>query len=82
MDPDDEQRLAVRPSHREHVAELFERGDIRMSGPLADQTGAVIVYRAADLDAAQALVDADPYVIAGVVREVSLREWTVVVPAE
>ena len=80
MEPGDEQRLAVRPEHRAYVADLFERGRIRMSGPLADDTGAVIVYEAPDLAAATALVAADPYVAAGVVREVSLREWNVVVP--
>lgn len=82
MEPGDERRLAVRPQHRAYVEDLFRRGAIRMSGPLADDTGAVIVYAAADLDAARVLVDADPYVLEGVVREVSLREWTVVFPAD
>jgi uncharacterized protein YciI len=81
MEPADERRIAVRPEHRAYVADLFEQGNIRMSGPLADDTGAVIVYVADDLDAATALVQADPYVRDGVVREVSLREWHVVVPA-
>src|SRR5690606_11264138 len=80
MEPGDERRLAVRPEHREYVHDLFEQGRIRMSGPLADETGAVIVYDAPDLDAARALVAADPYVREGVVRDVSLREWNVVVP--
>ena len=82
MQPGDEARLAVRPEHREYVKALFEAGSIRMSGPLADDSGAVLVYRASDLAAAQVLVDADPYVRERVVREVSLREWNVVVPAE
>src|SRR4051812_22370520 len=81
MRPDDEQRLAVRPAHRDYVTELHERGEIRMSGPFADQTGAYILYEAADIDVARALVAADPYVAAGVVEERSLREWTVVTPA-
>jgi uncharacterized protein YciI len=82
MEADDERRLAVRPAHREYVDQLYDRGEVRMSGPLADQSGAVIVYRAADLDAARALVANDPYSLAGVVHEVSLREWTVVTPAD
>jgi uncharacterized protein YciI len=81
MDPDDDRRLAVRPAHREYARELFERGAIRMSGPLAGDTGAVIVYEAPDLDAARELVAGDPYVREGVVEEVSLREWNVVFPA-
>lgn len=72
--------LAVRPVHREYVHALYERGEIRLSGPLAGDAGAVIVYEAPSLDAARALIAADPYVEAGVVDEVSLREWTVVVP--
>lgn len=81
MTPDDPARLEVRPAHRDYVAELHARGDIRMSGPFADQRGALIVYEAADLDAARALVAADPYTDAGVVEELELREWTVLTPA-
>lgn len=82
MEPGDERRLAVRPEHRDYVHELFARGQIRMSGPLAGDAGAILVYEAPDHAAAQALVDADPYTREGVVREVSLREWTVIVPPE
>ncbi len=81
MEPNDERRLAVRPEHREYAQALFEQGLIRMSGPLADETGAVIVYDAPDDAAAQVLVAQDPYVREGVVRELSLREWNVVFPA-
>lgn len=82
MDPDDERRLAVRPEHRDHARELFEAGQVRMSGPLADGTGAFIVYRADSLEAARELVATDPYTREGVVRELSLREWTVVFPSD
>ncbi|MEO6867688.1 MAG: YciI family protein [Gaiellales bacterium] len=80
MQADDERRLAVRPEHRAYVGELFERGEIRMSGPLEGDAGAVIVYAAADLAAADALVQADPYVREGVVQELSLRQWNVTTP--
>lgn len=82
MDADDERRLAVRPEHRDYVAALHERGSIRLSGPLASGDGAVIVYRAEDEAAARALVEQDPYVREGVVRELSLREWDVVIPED
>jgi len=81
MAPDDERRLAVRPAHRDYVRELFGRGEIRMSGPLADNTGAIMVYEAANEAAARTLIAADPYSSEGVVTETSLREWTVIVPA-
>lgn len=80
MQPGDERRLQVRAEHRDYVRELFDRGAIRMSGPLADETGAVLVYDAADEATARALVEADPYTREGVVRELSLREWNVIVP--
>jgi uncharacterized protein YciI len=68
---------AVRPDHRAHLAELLERGRLRMSGPWASGEGAYIVYDAPDEAAARELVAADPYTAAGVVTEVALREWTV-----
>ena len=80
MEPEDDRRLAVRPAHREYARELFERGAIRMSGPLAGDRGAIIVYEARDEEAARALIAADPYTREGVVDEVSLREWNVVYP--
>lgn len=82
MQPGDEARLAVRPAHREYVRELFEQGAIRMSGPFPDDSGALLVYRAASEAAARELIARDPYTVEGVVQEVSLREWTVVFPAD
>lgn len=82
MTPDDDARLAVRPDHREYVRELFEAGSIRMSGPFADETGAYLVYSAADEADARSLIERDPYVVAGVVEERSLREWVVIYPED
>lgn len=81
MSPDDPARMDVRPAHRDHINELFERGVVRLSGPFADQHGALIVYEADDISAARALVADDPYTRAGVVEELDLREWTIVTPA-
>lgn len=78
MHADDPERLAVRPAHREYVARLFETGSIRMSGPLVGDEGAVMIYVAPSRDAVEELVAQDPYTLAGVVHDVSLREWTVV----
>lgn len=80
--PGDERLLALRPSHRAYVAELFARGEIRISGPWAADDGALLVYEARDLDHARELVAADPYSAhPDVVRELDLREWTIIVPA-
>ncbi len=46
--PDREKRLAVRPAHREYIASLAEKGVVLAAGPYADDTGALIIYEAAD----------------------------------
>lgn len=72
--PDREKRLAVRPEHREYVASLAEKGVVLLSGPYADDTGALIVYEAADEAAVKEIISADPYT-AGNVAEWTVREW-------
>lgn len=74
-----EEVAAVRPEHREYLRGLHERGDLVMSGPWADGTGACLVYRADSAEAARALLEADPFGRDGLLELVSLREWTVVV---
>ncbi|MFD9705049.1 YciI family protein [Lentzea sp. NPDC059081] len=74
--PDNEKRLAVRPAHREYLASLVEKGVLLVSGPYADDTGALIIYEAADEAAVKEIIAADPYTPAGVV-EWRIREWNV-----
>jgi uncharacterized protein YciI len=76
-----EKRLEVRPSHREYLASLLEAGKLVISGPFADDKGALIMYEAADEAEARALAAADPYAAANVVLENSIREWKQVYPA-
>ncbi|WP_158847215.1 YciI family protein [Saccharothrix deserti] len=69
------ERLAVRPAHREYLATLVERGVLLVSGPWADQTGALLVYEAADEDELRKILADDPYTAAGVVAETRVHEW-------
>lgn len=75
---DVERRSAVRPTHREYLAGLTERGELQVSGPFADGEpgGALLVFVAETADAARSLVDADPFVLEGLVEEIIVREWT------
>ncbi|MBW4715634.1 YciI family protein [Saccharothrix obliqua] len=75
---DEDARLAVRPAHREYLASLVERGKLLVSGPYTDQSGAVLVYEAADADELAGLLAADPYTPAGVVAETRVHEWQAV----
>lgn len=75
FDSDRDKRLAVRPAHREYLGQLTERGVLRLSGPWADETGALLIYAVADRAELQAVLDADPYAPAGVVAETTIHEW-------
>ena len=73
---DEAARLAVRPRHRAYLESLLAGGKLHESGPWADDSGALIVYEAADEAEARALLAADPYSQAeGVLADVQLREW-------
>jgi uncharacterized protein len=75
-------RAAVRPRHMDYIGRLNAEGRVVMAGPLADGSGALIVYRAADEEEARRLVDEDPYTVEGVTADRRIREWTVVIPAQ
>ncbi len=77
---DAELRAEVRPRHLDYLRELHARGELVEAGPFEDGAGALIVYEAADEAAAQALVDADPYSVEGVMTGARLRAWNVVLP--
>src|SRR4051794_35914170 len=63
---DPELRARVRQRHLAYLTSLLDDGTLVMAGPWADQSGAMVVFRAADEEGAWALVEADPYTIEGV----------------
>jgi uncharacterized protein len=65
----------VRPSHREYLAQLKEQGKLFASGPFEDDSGALIIYEADTAEAAQALLDADPFREAGVFQSWTMKPW-------
>jgi uncharacterized protein YciI len=73
---DTEARLAVRPKHREYLAALQEKGQLLASGPWASDTGALLVYEAADEAELREILEHDPYTEADVVSRVRINEWT------
>jgi uncharacterized protein YciI len=44
-------------------------------GPFADRSGGLITFAAQDLAEATAVVDGDPFVAAGVIRDRWVKEW-------
>ena len=76
--------LDVRKANREaHLAYIAETGVVEMAGPVLDDQeqmcGSLIVLEVADLAAAQAWADNDPYAKAGLFSEVTLRAWKKVI---
>jgi uncharacterized protein len=79
---DESLRMQTRPRHREYLQSLLSDGKLAMSGPWADDTGAMLIYEAESVEAAQALLDADPYRAAGVLADARIKEWRVVFEAK
>jgi uncharacterized protein YciI len=85
-----EKRLAARPAHVGRLKALLDEGRLKLAGPFpaidaedpgeAGFDGSMIVAQFPDLAAAKAWADADPYLEAGVYREVSVRPFRVTLP--
>jgi len=92
IDTDDSlaRRLSARPAHLQRLKQLEAEGRLLLCGPFpaidaddpgpAGFTGSLIVAEFDDLAAAAAWADADPYVAAGVFRDVSVRPFRKVLP--
>jgi len=77
---DKENSLALRLATREaHFAYARETSGIRLGGPFLDEksdmAGSLIIFEAADLDAARKWHANDPYVKAGLFARSEVRPW-------
>ena len=83
-------RLEARPAHLARLRALLDAGRLLLAGPFpaidaedpgaAGFTGSLIVAEFADLASARSWADADPFVAAGVYREVSVRPFRKTLP--
>ncbi len=64
------------PDHLAYLAQLKAAGHLLLSGPATDRTGGFVLLRAASLEAATALAQADPLVQRGLDR-FDIREWRI-----
>ena len=86
-----DKRSAARPAHLARLQALQEEGRLLLAGPFpavdavdpgaAGFTGSLIVAEFASLQAAREWADADPYVAAGVYRQVTVQPFKKVLPA-
>lgn len=70
-------RDAHRPKHKDFLADLHEAGTLRVSGPLTDGTGALLVLEAESADAVEELLDRDPFRQEGLIGERTVRGWSI-----
>lgn len=85
-----ERRKSVRPEHLARLEALRDTGRLVLAGPFpaidspdpgaSGFSGSLIVAEFPSLAAAQIWADADPYVGAGVYREVTVRPFKRVLP--
>ncbi|WP_420862508.1 YciI family protein [Algirhabdus cladophorae] len=69
-------------NHLAYQAQLEAKGQLAFAGPMSDETGdhmqgmGLIIYRAASLEEARALAEADPMHSSGA-RRFTLRRWMI-----
>lgn len=75
----DKNKIAeIRPVHREYLRSLLEAGRLAAAGPFTDDSGALIVYEADSVEAAEALIQGDPFHQNGVFLSYEIRPWKAV----
>ncbi|MFA5589481.1 MAG: YciI family protein [Lysobacteraceae bacterium] len=84
------QRLAARPAHLERLTQLQQQGRLLLAGPMpaidaedpgpAGFSGSLLVAQFASLEDAETWAAADPYVVAGVYRDVQVHPFLKVLP--
>jgi uncharacterized protein YciI len=80
-----EKRTSVRPAHLARLQLLQDEGRLIVAGPMpavdsndpgvAGFTGSAIIAEFSSLEAAQAWAEADPYIAAGVYKNVSVKPF-------
>jgi uncharacterized protein YciI len=85
-----ENRVKARPDHIARLRALANEGKVLVAGPTpaidaedpgpAGFTGSLVIAEFESLEEAQLWADADPYVTAGVYKEVTVKPYTKVLP--
>lgn len=84
------ERLEARPAHLARLQDLQDAGQLVLAGPLpaidspdpgeAGFTGSLVVAEFDSLEAARAWAETDPYLAAGVYRQVEVKPFKQVFP--
>jgi uncharacterized protein YciI len=75
-----ERRAPFRAEHLGYAEEAHARGELFMAGALGDPADtAILIFKADSPAVVEAFARNDPYVRAGLIRDRSVRPWTVVI---
>ncbi|NKY88428.1 YciI family protein [Nocardia veterana] len=70
-----------RPRHRAWLSDLVDQGVVLTTGPYADGSGALLLFRAEDAAAMERLLADDPFAREKLIDAVRFVEWTPVMGA-
>jgi hypothetical protein len=74
-----ERREAVRADHLVYARQARDRGELLLAGALAKPVDrAVLLFAASSATTAEAFARSDPYVQNGLVKQWTVRDWSVV----
>lgn len=65
----------IRPIHRQWLASLLESGQLLASGPMVDYPEALLIFSAESSSELAALLDNDPFDVAGFIGTRSIQQW-------
>lgn len=75
-----DRRVPYRDAHLALARAACERGELLLAGAFADPPdGAALVFKADDQAVAERFAASDPYVTEGLVKNWTVRKWTVVI---
>jgi uncharacterized protein len=65
----------IRPIHRQWLATQLEAGTLLASGPMLDNPSSLLIFKHDDAQSLAALLDNDPFDIAGFISSRSIEAW-------
>jgi uncharacterized protein len=74
-----ERRAALREEHLELARAAHERGELLLAGALPDPFDRALLVWAAPREVVERFAEQDPYVVQGLVKAWTVREWNVVI---
>lgn len=75
-----DRRAPYRDAHLALARAARERGELLLAGAFADPAdGAALLFKADDPSVAERFAASDPYVREGLVKDWTVRKWTVVI---